>query len=570
MNSKWNVQEIFASDNVLEREIGKYRTLIIDFYDRCNHIEIYDCKKIYNQLIIYEDITEFLYRVKLYITIKSYSTDTTIENRTKRIVDEFCNCYKSKIEFFPLQISKHEEIKKVLDDRSLLNYRMYLANIFNEKRYFMNQSSEEIYKLKETTGYQALQQMYLDIFELASFKFKEYGAISYNQLLGLLNCNDDTIRKKASKTLGLFLKSNNDLFTSLFNYTVQDLYIDKELRGYQSIYDGVFRENEINFNDLNVLKRNIKSNCGIFQYHYRMRAKRESSAYIEGINFTSDFQRHIDFEKALNIIIKAVGKVSSNYSNQVLKLVKEQHIDFECKPGKQAGSICFAATPKIMPYIFVNYNGSINDLFTLAHEVGHAIHFMNLASTNSFLNFIPSNLYAEIIAVFFETLVCIEYLSDEKYSQDAILEVSDNIIGKLFRQAMNALFEISAREREGYADKIEIEDSWLELRKDFYGDTVRFYPYEKNNYWSIPHFICEPLLTALYSLSQMIALNLLEKKDKRNFFLCFDKFIRIGSNESFRDFLSSNFDVSMDSDAMWENAFKILKELISKAEDKNS
>lgn len=565
VNNEWDVSDIFENDNKLKIDTEKYTKKMISFYDKYSCIKVFDADEILSALKLYEDITEFLFKIRLYMSVLYYDVNNNISWEVEQIVDRFCDSYKTNMEFFPISISEHEEIKKISKDMHFKNYKGYIDNIYNEKKYFLDSNSEKILKLKETTGYYALQQIYLEIFENAGFSFKKYGIVSYNQLLGLLNCEDYKIRKIASKKLGQFLHDNERIFTSLFNYATQDLYLDKELRSYSSIYDAIYRENEFSENDLNIMINEVMSNCNIFQNFYLIRAERESVNYIEGINFTSNYENRIEFEDAIELIMKAVGKISQSYCTMVSELLISNHIDYECKDGKQSGSICFASTPQIMPYIFINFSGTISDLFTLAHEIGHALHFMKL-SCNSFINYVPVNLYAEIVAVFFETLVGIEYINEKK-CDDALLEVSDNFFGKLFRQALNAIFEIRIREKKGYAKKEEIEKIWRELRQKFYGNTVKFYPYEKNNYWSIPHFICEPLLTAIYSFSQVISINLILLKDKDDFSRKFNDFMCLSSYQSFSEYLYNNFDISFSNKGMWEKAFSYLENLLKSEEN---
>lgn len=146
------------------------------------------------------------------------------------------------------------------------------------------------------------------------------------------------------------------------------------------------------------------------------------------------------------------------------------------------------------------------------------------------------------------------------------MEVADNLVGKIFRQTLNYMFEERARKFEGYISAEEIEKIWIELREYYYGNTVKFFQYEKNNYWSIPHFICEPMLTSIYSFSQVIAIELLDKRNENNFITKFMKYLELKSNDSFMDYLKEAFDIEIGREKDWDNVFAAVNDLISRLE----
>lgn len=567
MKAMWCLTSLFESELAIKKEIDQY-TLRIHRFELVYKIGTFTNTSMLHYLQEYEQISDFIQRVQLYRSLIYFDSTKCISPDTELSIELVVKKYIDIAGIFPAFLSRHEEVFEILECKELVNYSAYLRSLLDERNYFLSDEVERVLMQKDLTGYRSIQQIYIDILQNTMFRIKDQGVLSYNQVLMLLNCEDKQKRNAASRKLGAFFKQNDALFLSLFNYSVQELNTDMSIRGYTTIYEGIFRENEFNEAALELMSTMIYSNRELFQKYYLLRAKLNNEKYNKGISYITDYSEKISINTAINIIISAVSKLSPQYGKMVRDLLKNDHVDYDCRTGKQSGSICFAASPKVDPYIFVNYGGTASDLFTLAHEIGHAIHFINLSQHNTALNYIPSNLQTEIVAVFFETLVCYEYIASTKYSASSVLDVVDNFIGKIFRQAINAIFELRVREKDGHACSEEVEQIWLDLRKTYYGDTVKFYQHEKNIYWSIVHFITDPLLTAVYSISQAIAFSLIDNH-RSDCCFCgkFDSYMHLNANESVCKFLSHMFDIEFDSEKMWKISFSSLQNLLATLEE---
>lgn len=559
----WKIDEIYPNNEACIKECHDTLKKMKCFYITYKRIEVYTIKLLVNTIHRYEDITNLVLKAQLYKTLVYYGQSTEMIDIE---LDNLIDGYNLYVIGFPISLVQHSEVRKMLENALLGQYCKFLSNVLDESKYLLGEESEKIIRLKNLTGYNAMQQLYLSILEEASFYISGIGKVNYNCLLGLLNCNDEKIRRSAAKKLGSFFISNNGIFTQIFNYTTQDLLIDKKIRGYHSIYDNIYRENELNEKCLELLESYVTERRTLFQRYYKIKARKQGKEHIEGISYLNDVSTNISLEEAVNLIKSTFAKLSPEYEKIVNDIFEMEHVDYECRERKQSGSICFAAVPDIKPYIFINYNGTINDLFMLAHELGHAIQFVVSSKKNSIVNYVPSNLHAESIAIFFETLVCEELLKRGNNSDDLLMEVADNLVGKIFRQTLNYMFEERARKFEGYISAEEIEKIWIELREYYYGNTVKFFQYEKNNYWSIPHFICEPMLTSIYSFSQVIAIELLDKRNENNFITKFMKYLELKSNDSFMDYLKEAFDIEIGREKDWDNVFAAVNDLISRLE----
>ena len=76
----------------------------------------------------------------------------------------------------------------------------------------------------------------------------------------------------------------------------------------------------------------------------------------------------------MKLVFESLGKFSNTLEEFARKVFNENHIDSSVRPGKRDGAFCSTLTPKITPYVLVNFTGKSRDVFTLAHELGHAVH----------------------------------------------------------------------------------------------------------------------------------------------------------------------------------------------------
>ena len=564
---QWELSTIYENENQFVCICTTAQREILEFYEYYKKIKKYEVPQLAECLKRYELISNEILKAQLYKSLVYYGGNEV--DQIEPLLDGLLEQYNEFITPFPLSLLHHDELRTYLEDPCLTNYSRFLKNLFGEKKYLLDVDSEKIIHLKNTTGYNAMQQLYLSSLEDAEFFIKGIGRFDYNTMLGYLNVKDEKIRNNAARKLGYFFKKNNIYFTKLFNFLTQDMLIDKRIRNYDSIYESIYSENEVSETDYKLLEKLVIQNVDIFQRYCEIKAQKMNNGSKWGVSNIHDLSKRICIEDALDIIVTAFNNISSEYKNIVTTLFNDSHIDYECREGKQSGAICFAAVPDVRPYVFINYSGTISDLFTLGHELGHAVHFATSAKKNSVINYMESNLHTESVAVFFETLVCREYLKRSNNSCFAFLEVMDNFMGKIYRQTMNFMFEKRAREYEGYITPEQMEKEWEILREQFYGDTVKFWGYEKNNYWSIPHFICEPLLTSVYVFSQIIALMLVNKLEIDDFEKKFHGYLEIGSNNSFMEYLFKEFHIRIDQEKNWQLIFNELRELLKRLERAN-
>jgi oligoendopeptidase F len=222
------------------------------------------------------------------------------------------------------------------------------------------------------------------------------------------------------------------------------------------------------------------------------------------------------FARAREIVLDCYGGFSAELGALAQRFFDERRIDAPVRPAKRGGAFCASAVPAVYPYVMLNYTSRRRDVLTLAHELGHGVHFALAAPQGIFHQTTPLTL-AETASVFGETIVFGRLLEEDTApaSRLALLAESlEDTIATVFRQvAMNRFEDLvhTQRREQGELSVDRFAELWLQSQSELLGDSVEL----TDNYgcwWSyIPHFIGSPGYVYAYAYGQLLALSVYER-----------------------------------------------------------
>ena len=222
------------------------------------------------------------------------------------------------------------------------------------------------------------------------------------------------------------------------------------------------------------------------------------------------------FSRAREIVLECYADFSPELGVLAQRFFDERRIDAPVRPAKRGGAFCASAVPDVYPYVMLNYTSRRRDVLTLAHELGHGVHFALAAPQGIFHQTTPLTL-AETASVFGETIVFGRLLAEDSApaSRLALLAESlEDTIATVFRQvAMNRFEELvhTQRREQGELSVERFAELWLQSQAELLGDSVEL----TDNYgcwWSyIPHFIGSPGYVYAYAYGQLLALSVYER-----------------------------------------------------------
>lgn len=207
-------------------------------------------------------------------------------------------------------------------------------------------------------------------------------------------------------------------------------------------------------------------------------------------------QKTYTMKETQDILIECMAPMGSEYIQTLKKAFDDRWIDWLPNRGKESGAYCSCAYG-FHPYIKLNFSGDYSSLSTLAHELGHALHYYYANKTQPFANAEPSGFLAEIASTFNESML-MQYLIKNEKNDLFKLFLLDNYLDQvrvtIYRQAQFAEFELAMHQRVESGDSLTPEwlnENYLRIARDYYGHDQKVCEvgdFIANEWSNIPHF----------------------------------------------------------------------------------
>ncbi len=281
--------------------------------------------------------------------------------------------------------------------------------------------------------------------------------------------------------------------------------------------------------------------------------------------------KKITFNQAQDLLLQALHHFYPPWAEIAEKFFAQKWIDAEIRRGKYGGAFCAGLTPSLHPYLLMNFTGTIRDVLTLAHEIGHGLHFY-LARQQKFLNFDPPLVLAETASVFCEMVMIQTLLKTEpdKLFRQALLCIEiEDIIATVFRQNVLTRFEekIYQLRQDHLLSAEEIGELWWQANAALFGDSVEMIPEYRWGWSYIAHFVHSRFYCYSYVFGELVVLALYQKylEEREIFFFKLTKLLSSGGAQSPEDLLNL-LGINISEASFWEGGFKIIQSLIQELE----
>jgi len=276
------------------------------------------------------------------------------------------------------------------------------------------------------------------------------------------------------------------------------------------------------------------------------------------------------YEEAAAKVLESFSKFDPRFAQLAERVFAEDHLDSEVRKGKTGGAFCSTVNPDITPWVLLNYQGKADDVATMAHELGHAIHSM-LAEQHSLFTQHANLPLAETASTFGEMMLVDQLLaeeSDASVRRDLLFRQVDDAYATIQRQAFFAMFEKQAHQMviDG-ASVDEISEAYMENLKTQFGDAVEVADEFKYEWVSIPHIYQVPFYVYAYAFGQLLVLALYKrfKAEGEAFKPRYIRLLSAGGSEAPMNLLDEA-GVDVRQAAFWQGGFDVLSEMVDKLE----
>ncbi len=327
-------------------------------------------------------------------------------------------------------------------------------------------------------------------------------------------------------------------FACIYGGSVKQDNMMADIRGYSSARAMSLANSNVPESVYDSLVEAIHGAIPSMRKYLKLRAKALGTDKIDVYDLYTPMVDDVDFpmpyENACELVLKAVEPLGEDYVNVIRRAINERWIDVYETPDKESGAFS-AGVYGVHPYVKLNYADALDDAFTLAHELGHAMHSYLSSEKQDFANHDYHLLVAEVASTCNEVLLTKYLLSVETDKRRRAYILNHFLEGfrtTVFRQTLFAEFEHKAHELEAAGTPITAEclcKVYEELEKTYYPD-AEFRDEIKNEWAFIPHFYRAFYVYQYatgFSSAVAIATNILETGDPSNYL----KFLSTGGSD---------------------------------------
>ncbi len=531
-----------------------------------------------------ENISEKLSIVLGYAHLK-YAEDTSSNDAASLMtkMNLYATEISNKLLFFDMWFKKDldENNANRLIDEAPKVYQDHLKHERSLSKFTLNESEEQIINILDVTGIDALIKIYdrmTNGFEYEYVEIKGKRKIkkiftNKEKLVSLVRSSRATERIAAYKSLWSTYKKNSGVLGEIYINRVLNWYNEYiVLRKFPSPISVRNLYNNIDDTTIEIVLKVCRSNAGIFQKYFKEKSKMLKLKKLERYHLYAplNFQKQekINYDKAMKTVLSAYDDFDPSFKQVIEKLVEKKHIDSELKNNKQGGAFCSTITPKIDPFVLLNFDETLRDVSTMAHEFGHAIHSV-LASDKPISVQHPPLPLAETASVFGEMLLNDKISNKVSNKEKKILlaEQIDDFYATIMRQAYFTIFEVSAHDSisKNNATTIdELSDLYLSNLKEQFGDSIKVTDDFKYEWLYIPHIYHSPFYCYAYSFGNLLVMSLYQQyKDEGKEFI--PKYIRIlsagGTKKPENLLMDEGIDINNEN--FWQKGFDLVNEKIT-------
>ncbi|RJS82390.1 hypothetical protein CW707_01140, partial [Candidatus Bathyarchaeota archaeon] len=502
----WDLSEIFPSvtdpsvqkamndvEEMAEKFASKYRGKIKDF----------TAKELLTCLQEFEAYYAKLREILLFSELSFAANMTLPENQA--LYDKAMKLEAKlgkMLAFFELEVGELVYKKpELISDPVLANYKHALERLRRKVPHQLSETEEKLIIEKDQFGVHAWEELQSKWLNTRLFEITVEGEkkmVPFGEAYGLSSHPDRATRESAYKAVFSLVGKDGEIFASAFRNICNDWLSVCELRKYDSPMHASLIANDIDQQTVDNLLKAVEDNVGLYQHYLRLKAKIMGLPKLGCHDIIAPLpdapEMKFDFETAKDLIIRAYSRFDEEYAFAVKDMFARNHIDATPRFGKRHGAFCAGWYNGKSSFVLQSFNGRLNDVYTLAHELGHATHGYYCYKNQTILNTRIPMVVAETASIFGELLLTDLLLSEAKSDIEKkviLCRILDGAGRVIFSVSARAWFEkqiYDAIKRGEYLNHETICKYWVAARDKAYGDTVEWFN-EMLSEWSItPHY----------------------------------------------------------------------------------
>lgn len=588
IRTEWNLSPLFRSDNDpgIQAERKKIEESTSAFIKKWKDNKGY----LNNPLILRNALDEFeelennfgnAGKEGLYFMLRSSidQDDPKIKAKLSKL-NEFWQKIENEMQFFEHSVAKiaKEQQRIFLAHKELEKYRHFLERLFENAKYMLSEKEEKILNLKNQSSYVNWVKMTSGFLSKEERKvITENGKAkskNFSEIISLMDSQDKKTRDSAAEAFNDILKKYAEVAEAEINSILEDKKVEDELRGLNRPDLSRHIADDIESSVIDSLREAVSEGYRLSNRYYELKAK------LLGLKKLKYHERNIPYGKltkkytyvkAAELVYNTFLKLDEEFAEIFISFCKNGQIDVYPKKGKNSGAFC-AGSNKLLPsYVLLNHDESLNDVLTIAHEMGHAINNELMRKKVNALYFETPLSTAEVASTFMEDFVLEELLRDAnpQLKLSILMMKLNSDVSSIFRQVACYNFELEMHEnyrKTGYLSKEDIGKIFQKHMSLYMGKSVELSE-GSENWWVYWGHIRNYFYVYSYASGQLISKSLQNsvKKDPK-FISKVKEFLSMGESDSPKNiFLKLGIDITKKE--FWDNGLGEIEQLLDETEN---
>ena len=502
---KWDLSVIYESDDEWKKDYEEINERIHDISKFKNHL-MDDAKTLFEMVTMYFNLARKVEKIYTYAHLNSDSeTGNTKYQTFDGMVRNLYQDFEIEVSYIEPELLKsdYSKIEKFYDEiPALKDYKNFFEEIFRYKDHILSEKEEMI--LSKLSNVLSLSE---DIYEKLTDTDLNLGTIidENGNTVNLTDSNygkyisskDRRVRYDAFTTMYNGYKSViNTIATTMYGEVNANVTI-ANLKNYNSAIEASLYKDNVNLDIYNNLIDTVNKNMDVLYKYYELRKEVMGVTDLHLYDIYADLiesaEREYTFDEAKELVLNSLKPLGKQYIEDLKNAFTQRWIDIYPNKTKRSGAYS-SGCYDTYPYVLLNFQGRLNDVSTVAHELGHSMHSFYSKKNNSYQDADYKIFVAEVASTVNELLLC-KYLLKTTKDKEAKLSILNKLMelfkSTIYRQTMFAEFEkniYSLVEKGEILTHDNLSEIYYDLNKKYFGDTLVIDEDIKYEWARIPHF----------------------------------------------------------------------------------
>ncbi len=519
MDKVWNLTHIYKTQEDFEKDLDYAKKVILP-----GITELEGKLKNEEDLVKYFDLerkaNEVLNHLGRFASRRSDLDKKDVKNLSDLAkIDNLFNDFGSADSYSTpeiLSLGKEHREKFFINHPEYKDFDFQVEKIFRGEKFTLPAVEERLlsyYAPLEGSGSSLYSQLSVGDYTpkkitLSSGKEVEVNRSNWTSLEGSLENPED--RKKVFLSLYSWYNEHKNTYGEIYNSVVQSELSERKARGYSSILQEHLYHNKIDESVFHNLVEAANENAEPLHKYYEIRRKYfgldHHRSYDRFLSLAKSEKKYT-YEEAKEIFFDSIKDYPEDYQKKAQDVLAEGYVDVYPRSGKRTGGYS-SGSANVHPYILLNFNGDLEDVFTLAHEAGHSVHTLYSEEAQPLVKQDYTIFVAEIASTFNEHNLLDYFRKSKSLSKNdkiALLQKSiDQIVSTFYRQTLFAQYEYEISQKAEKGEPINyqvLSDERTKLYKAYYGIDITEEELKPLVWAYIPHLFYTPFYVYQYATS---------------------------------------------------------------------